>query len=257
LNILAVEAHPDDVEFLCAGTLARLAALGHAISILSVTGGEYGSATLNQEQVRELRAEESREAAAVIGAQFHLANGRDKHFIFNEAVRNRMVEIFRIARPDIVFALSPKDYVLDHDFASLLARDAATAASVVTLQTGETNPAPPLRGIPYLYYCEPMWQMDVFGDPVPSGTYVDISETLEAKKRMLACHVSQVEFMRGRFGEPDVAEIVETFGRNAGRAAGFAYAEGFRQHKAPPFPSDDVLAKLVGGRAGRREEKRG
>ncbi len=246
MNILAVEAHPDDVEFLCAGTLARLAALGHAISILSVTGGEYGSTTLNPQQVRELREREARDAAAVIGAQFHLANGWDKHFIFNEPVRNRMVEIFRRIQPAIIFALSPRDYVLDHDFSSLLARDAASAASTVTLQSGELDPAPPLTYIPYLYYCEPMWQMDVFGDPVPSSTYVDITQTMEVKKRMLACHVSQVEFMRGRFGEPDMAEIVESFGKRAGKAAGCVCAEGFRQHKAPPFPAEDVLVKLVG-----------
>ena len=258
MNITAVEAHPDDIEFMCAGTLARLSHLGHAVSILSVTGGEYGSATLVPEQVRQLRVREAQDAAAVINATFYCANGWDKHFIFNEPVRNRVIEILRISRPDIVFAPSPKDYVLDHDFASLLARDAATAASVGTLNTGELAPAPPLPRIPYLYYCEPMWQMDIFGNPVPSSTYVDVTEALETKKHMLACHVSQaaymherlghIAFMRGRAGESDLdlPEIIESFGRNTGQAAGFAYAEGFRQHLAPPFPSDNILVELLG-----------
>lgn len=245
MNVLAVEAHPDDVEFLCAGTLARLAQDGHRITILSITGGEGGSKTLTADEVRKIRRKEAEAAAAILNGKFYLAQGRDKHFIFNEQVRNQVCEIFRLVVPDIVLAPSPKDYVLDHDFASLLARDCATAAAATNFETGAIAGEPPVRKIPHLYYCEPLFQMDIFGEPVPSSTYVDITAVMETKRRMLACHVSQAEFMSKHFGE-NMAGMIEDWGRNNGRVIGCDYAEGFRQHLAPPFPNNNILAELIG-----------
>lgn len=246
MNILAVEAHPDDVEFICAGTLARLAEKGHRISILSVTGGEGGSKTLTPDEVRKLRKKEAEASAAILDGRFYLARGRDKHFIFNEQVRNQVCEIFRLVVPDIVFALSPKDYVLDHDFASLLARDCATAACTTNLETGALTEAPPPAKIPYLYYCEPLFQMDIFGEPVPSSTYVDITSVMDTKRRMLDCHASQQQFMNKHFGEASMVEMIERWGRKNSRVIGCEYAEGFRQHLAPPFPNRNILVELLG-----------
>ena len=249
MKVLAVGAHPDDVELFCSGTLARLAERGHDIAICSVTGGEYGSKTLSPEEVRPIRLREAETAAAVINGKFYYAEGRDKHFIFNEQVRNRLCEIFRVVAPDIVFAHSPKDYVLDHDFASLLTRDCATAATAPPFKTGSNAPMPPTPRIPYLYYCEPGWQMDIFGDPVPSSTYVDISAVMETKRRMLACHVSQVTFMRAHLGGGNELDALsEQWNRNNGQVVGCAYAEGFRQHVMPPFPGDNILVQLVGAK---------
>jgi hypothetical protein len=71
---------------------------------------------------------------------------------------------------------------------------------------------------------------------------------MDTKRQMLDWRVSQKEFMSRHFDEPSLNEIAERFGRNAGQAAGFVYAEGFRQHVAPPFPSDNIVVKLLGAR---------
>jgi N-acetylglucosamine malate deacetylase 1 len=256
MKILSVEAHPDDTEILCGGTLARLADLGHEIAICSVTGGEYGSKILPPEKVREMRAREAEASAAILNGKFYIAEGRDKHFIFNEHVRNSLCEIFRIVVPDIVFAHSPKDYILDHDFASLLARDCASAALHPTFETGSHAPAPPTDKVPYLYYCEPLWHMDIYGDPVPSSTYVDITGVMDTKRRMLACHASQVEHMGERYGaEVVLTSLYEPWNRENGMIAGCAYAEGFRQHVCRPFPSENILVELIGAKHIRAEAK--
>src|SRR5262245_10112077 len=122
MKILAVEAHPDDVEVLCSGTLARFAALGHEIAILSVTAGQLGSVALSREESIRNRLREAEASAAVLNAKFYYAGIADKHVFFDDTTRNRIAEIFRIIDPDVVFAPSPKDYILDHEFSSVLAR---------------------------------------------------------------------------------------------------------------------------------------
>src|SRR5262245_20764206 len=161
MNILAVAAHPDDIEFMCAGTLARLAALGHSISVLSITAGENGSMTRGAEEMVRVRHAEGLAAAAVLNGDFYLAGVPDKHIFFEKGPRDLVTEIFRHVLPDMIFALSPQDYILDHEYASTIARDAAIAASTPNFRTGAANPAPLMKTIPYLYYCAPIPLMDV------------------------------------------------------------------------------------------------
>lgn len=259
MNILAVEAHPDDIEFMCAGTLARLAALGHSISVLSISAGENGSMTLGPEEMIRRRHAEGIAAAAVLNGDFYLTDVRDKHIFFEKRPRDLATEIFRRVKPDVVFALSPQDYILDHEFASMIARDAATAASAPNFRTGDADPAPLMKTIPHLYYCAPIHLVDVFGDPVYSSTYVDISSTIDTKEKMLACHASQREWMKIRFGMDNYVETMRHWAQQTGEQCGMEYAEGFRQHLAPPFPSDNLLVNLLGAKYlpinARRDEK--
>ncbi len=247
MKILAVEAHPDDVELLCAGTLARLAALGHEIAILSITPGELGTMGDSLEAAAACRQREAEQSAALLGGRFYSAGIPDKHVFFNDENRNRVTEILRHIRPDLIFAPSPKDYILDHEMSSLLVRDAATAASARLFSTHIDNGAPPTDKIPYLYYCDPVGRIDIFGNPVHATTYVDIAETLDVKLRMYHCHASQVEFLRHRH-RVDYTETIRRWGVESGQLAGLALAEGFRQHVAPPFPKDNILVELLQAR---------
>ena len=67
MNILAVGAHPDDIELNCAGTLAKYAAQGHKVFICTATNGNIGSATLPKEEIGRIRKEEAATSAAIIG----------------------------------------------------------------------------------------------------------------------------------------------------------------------------------------------
>ena len=72
MRILAIHAHPDDLEILAAGTLARLARLGHSITFATMTPGDCGTAEYDPETIAKMRREEARDSAAMIGADLCL-----------------------------------------------------------------------------------------------------------------------------------------------------------------------------------------
>ena len=127
-TILAVHAHPDDIEHLAAGALAILAAKGHAIRIATLTAGECGSAVDRPRRDRRASARPRRRApAALIGAEYRCADLPDLGVFNDDASRRAVTELIRWAAPDLVLAASPADYHPDHEAASQLTRDACFA----------------------------------------------------------------------------------------------------------------------------------
>ena len=113
--ILSVLAHPDDAEFLCAGTLLRLAREhGWQIHIASMTPGDCGSAELPPDQIAAVRRAEGARAAALAGGHYHCLEERDLRVIYNEAALEKVVRLINQVRPTVVFTHSPDDYHLDH-----------------------------------------------------------------------------------------------------------------------------------------------
>jgi len=128
-KILAFGCHPDDIEFMCAGTLSLLAKCKYEIHIAVMTGGEAGSPTLSPQQIREKRLQEGANSADVIGAYFHYAGGHDLEVEYNNQYRKMAVRIMREVNPHIVFTCPPMDYLLDHEETSRIVRNAAYIAS--------------------------------------------------------------------------------------------------------------------------------
>jgi LmbE family N-acetylglucosaminyl deacetylase len=81
MKILAIGAHPDDVEIFCGGTIAKYAAKGHEIVMVSVTNGEIGSKELSCEEIIKIRRKEGEAAAKVIGAEYVWMGYRDQQFM--------------------------------------------------------------------------------------------------------------------------------------------------------------------------------
>ena len=146
---------------------------------------------------------------------------------------------------------SPRDHLLDHEIASLVVRNACFAAPVPNFHTGQLPGAPPTEGIPHLYYASPPAGMDIFGDPVPTAVYIDISAVIGLKSDMLACHKSQHAWLRTQHGMEEYLDEVRQWNADLGKQIGVEYAEGFRQHLGYPYPNNDRLAKLLGGTAKR------
>ena len=151
--ILALHAHPDDIETLCAGTLATLAVEGHDIRIVTATAGECGSESTDLEQTGRIRRGEAARAAQMIGAEYRCADLPDLSVFNDDPSRRRITEMVRWSRADIVLAPSPADYHPDHEAVSQLVRDACFAASVPNYRTGG---AAPLTAIPHLYFMDPI-----------------------------------------------------------------------------------------------------
>ena len=240
---LAFLAHPDDAEFLCAGTLVRLAEAGWAVHIGTCTPGDCGTMTETRWNISATRTEEARKAAAMIGAEYHCLDERDGFVVYDKTTLAKAVDLFRRVAPTLVFAHAEKDYMMDHEMASLVAR----AASFVY---GAPNASafPLLEGsqVPYLYYCDPVEGRDHLGRPVEPTTLVDISGQIEKKTEMLACHASQREWLRAHHGNDEYLDSMKRHAAMRGRESDAAVAEAFVQHRAHPYPTDDILAKLLG-----------
>src|SRR5262245_9887658 len=126
-RLLAVMAHPDDVEILTGGTLFHFRALGWALGIVTMTKGDCGSTIHSREEIAQIRIGEARAAADFLGASFACAGLMDIEVFANVENMRKVVEIMRDFDPQIVITHSPVDYMLDHEETSRLVRGATFA----------------------------------------------------------------------------------------------------------------------------------
>ena len=187
-RILAIHAHPDDVEFQCAGTLALLRDRGCHLTIASMTPGDCGSVDRDAEAIAAIRRGEARDSAALIGADYLCLEFRDLAIFDDDESRRRVVETLRRARPDLVLTAPPVDYLCDHEATSRLVRDACFAATLANYKTRQWEPGPVLPRIPHLYFMDAIEGIDRDGQPQPAGFLVDVSTVAGIKRKMLACH---------------------------------------------------------------------
>ncbi|MCS7316533.1 MAG: PIG-L family deacetylase [Bryobacterales bacterium] len=245
-RILAIHAHPDDVEFLAGGTLALLAARGHAITIVTMTPGDCGSTEYPAEEIASIRRREAGTAAALIGATYRCAEFRDLSIFNDHESRRRVTEILREFQPELVLTSSPVDYLCDHETTSMLVRDACFAAPAPNYSTGALQPNPPLPAIPHLYFMDPAGGVDREGNPIVPDFVVNVESVFETKKRMLAEHRSQREWLMKHHGVDDYMILMEEWTRRAGSHAGIPLGEGFRRYKGHPYPQTPLLEELLG-----------
>src|SRR5262249_42280169 len=141
---LAVLAHPDDAEFLCAGTLLRLRKeQGWTIHIATMTAGDCGSAEHGPADIARIRRSEAMSSARTIGATYHCAEERDLRLIYNEPVLEKIARLLNAVGPQVVFTHSPDDYHLDHEQTSKIVRAATFAAPIPNFLHGR-HVHPPL-----------------------------------------------------------------------------------------------------------------
>jgi LmbE family N-acetylglucosaminyl deacetylase len=245
LRILAIHAHPDDVEFQCAGTLLLLRAQGCHLTIAVMTPGDCGSDELPPDEIAALRREEARRAAHVVGAESVCLEFRDLSIDVDDPSRRRVTEALRRARPDIVLTAPPVDYMSDHENTSRLVRDACFAAPARNYLTRQWDPAPPLPRIPHLYYVDAVEAVDLHGTPLPADFVVDVTSVFDRKRQAFACHESQRAWLRKQHGLDDYLETVERWSASRGAQIGVPYGEGFRQHVGHPYPATPLLQDLL------------
>ncbi len=224
MNILAVGAHPDDIELLCAGTLARYAAQGHRIFLASFTCGDMGDLTIPPAELGRLRRQEAEASAAILGAILLWPGITDELVYPNAEQRRVMIDLLRQADPDVLFTHSPTDYHPDHRYVSQLVFDAYFPKGLPHLP-GQSQPACRF-GQTQVYYMD-----NLAGIGFTPSDYVDITAVMDTKRRMLECHQSQVKPMR-ELAQTDLVELIEIQARFRGMAAGCRYAEGFTRLEA-------------------------
>lgn len=230
VEILAVGAHPDDVELGCWGTLALLARAGRSVGILDLTRGEAGT-----RGTPETRAAEAAEAARLLGARFRdgldLGDGNLKT---DRAAELEVIEVVRRRRPRLVFAPLPNDRHPDHVRAGRLVTDAAFYAGLRALETG----LPPHRPQQVVYFpstflAEPTFLVDVTGtlDVKLAAVRAFRSQFFDPASKEPATFISSPEFLEG----------VTARARAFGRLANVGAAEGFVSPR-PPLLADPLAA---------------
>lgn len=245
LRILGIHAHPDDLEFQCAGTLALLAQEGHAIVMATMTPGDCGSRELGPEEIAAMRREEARRSAELIGAAYECLEFRDLSIVVDNDAKRRVTELIRRVRPDIVLTAPPQDYMDDHEATSHLVRDACFNASCPNYATRQWEPAAATDKIPHLYYVDPVEGRDLWGEPITPHFFVDVTTTFDKKRDMLACHDSQRSWLRAQHGIDEYLDNQRRWAKVRGEQVGVKYAEAFRQHRGHPYPGDNLLADLL------------
>jgi LmbE family N-acetylglucosaminyl deacetylase len=246
---LSVLAHPDDAEFLCAGTLIRLKREhGWEIHIATMTAGDCGSAEHSPDEISSIRQIEARNACDTIDAIYHCVGELDLRVYLNERTVDKLCRLLNAVRPSVVFTHSPEDYHLDHEQTSNIVRAAAFAAPIRNyLHRGHHHePFPPLDRIPHLYYCDPLEGKDQFGREIAPHFRIGISDVIDDKAKMLECHESQRAWLRKHHGVDNLVESMREWSSRQGERAGVGFAEGFRQHLGHSFPQDNILASLLG-----------
>jgi LmbE family N-acetylglucosaminyl deacetylase len=238
---LSFLAHPDDAEILCAGTLALLAQHNYEIHIATATPGDCGSMTLPREQISSIRKQEATTAAAIINAHYHCLDESDGFVVYDKPTIRKALDLFRAIAPTLVFTHAPRDYMLDHEQVSLLARGASFLYSAPNIST---LPRHPDSVVPHHYYSDPLEGIDPFGHPVSPTTFIDITATLDTKLKMLSEHASQRDWLRAHHGMDEYLAAAQRHSAVRGRLARVPHAEAFIQHRGHAYPHDDLLATL-------------
>lgn len=186
LDVLAIGAHPDDVELGCGGTVALLARAGHRVGLLHLTRGESGTRGSEEERRAEARA-----AADVLGAAAVLyldcGDGRFRH---GEAEEDALIGVLRRHRPELVLGPTPSDRHPDHGRAHRLVSDACFYAGLAARRIEASPDLPAHRPAAMFAYMQ--------HDPFEPALVVDVTAVWDAKQRALDCYRSQIHQ-----GEPD------------------------------------------------------
>lgn len=219
MRYMAIGAHPDDLELRCYGTLAKLKAQGHEIAVCNIANGCLGSMTIPPEELKIIRSNEAKKAAATIGAK-HYEIGVDDMQVnrFDEEASRRLVDAIRNFKPDVIFLLSPDDYHKDHIEASWLTFYASFSSSLPNYVTDEPNH--PV--VPVLYYMD-----NTRGLHFDPTEYVDISDYVDLRLKAFCCHESQLEWLKGHTGA-NMLEKTKLHAAFRGYQCGVEYAEAFR-----------------------------
>lgn len=235
---IAIASHPDDIEFMMAGTLIRLKEAGYEIHYMNIANGALGSAVMDFEETIATRRREAMSSAALIGAVYHESICDDLEVFYNSELLAKVVEVVREVDPEIVLTHGPYDYMEDHVNAGRLAVSAAFCRGMKNFKCDSRYPAR-MRDVA-VYHSMPHSLTDGLRNPVIPELYVDITSVMETKKAMLNCHKSQKEWLDISQGNNAYLEELTSRGRYYGKLSGrFEFAEGWLRHSHLGFGPEE------------------
>lgn len=258
LEVVAVGAHPDDIEGSVLGTLKLLKDKGHNIHFVTMTAGSMGCPERFGEDIETTRYFEAKASSEKLGATYDCLGQRDTEISDSPESIREIVRMLRRYEADIVFTHPRDDYMLDHE-KTHTAVGAATNYTVIPrycrfeVESAKMHDA--LQSIPHLYYWSPSGCVDLYGEVFPAHFLVTLSqEEVKAKKEGFAMHASQIEWLKRHFGIDQQLKRLETSASlwiphfNLEEKTTHKYAEAFTQDLSCGFPRTDILKEILGNR---------
>jgi LmbE family N-acetylglucosaminyl deacetylase len=220
MTILFFGAHPDDLEILCGGTIARCVAEGHVVWMATATNGNVGSPTLTNDEIGAVRKKEAEAAAKCLGAAGLIWLNENDEFLFDdERTRLKFVDAVRQAQADVIVTHNPNDYHPDHIACSKLASDARILSAVRLIKTEHAH----LPKSPELFHMD-----SVAGMRFEPQFFVDVSAHFGLKQQAVQCHHSQNAWLKSIFNT-DLSHHVQVQSAFRGLQCGVSYAEAYVQ----------------------------
>jgi len=218
--VLAVGAHPDDLEINCYGTLAKYVKLGHNVVACTLSNGNMGHYTIMPDELRKIRRVEAENAAATIGARYVCADYGDAEIDpADKGLRNKLIEIIRDVNPDVIITHDPSDYMPDHVNAYHIV---FYSAFVATLPHYNMDIKGDARVVP-IFLME-----NTMGVNFVPTEYVDITDEIDKKIEAVSCHKSQIVWLK-EHDNFDMPRYISISAEYRGVQCGVKYAEGFKQ----------------------------
>lgn len=246
---MAIMAHPDDIEFVAAGTLLLLKDQGFEIHYMNLANGDCGSQVTSREETARIREGEGRRAAEVLGAVFHPSLCGDLEVTYEIGLLRRLSAVVREVRPSVVLTHYLEDYMEDHVNAARLACSAVFARACPNFATdppreyGTEDCA--------LYHAMPVGLRDRLRRRVRPGAYADTTPAHDLKRRALESHESQRAWLDSSQGLGCYVSAMDAMSQEVGRMSGrFRHAEGWTRHLHLGYTArdEDPLAGILGDR---------
>lgn len=230
LDLIAVGAHPDDVEIACGGTLARLAHKGYQVGIVDLTDGEPTPLSPGP----DVRLEEAQRAAEILGVALRINLNLPNRRLFDSfETRVALAKVFRRHRPKVVLGFGGKTVLASPDhYQAMLITDAAVFYSRLTKWDEHFDGLPVHTITNQLSFPIALHGLEL---PEAQGHFVaDIGPTLAIKLEAVRCYATQFPATKaGIFG------AIETMNRYHGLTAGFEAGEVFMTYR--PVGVDDLM----------------
>lgn len=246
-TVLAIAAHPDDIEYVMAGTLLRLRARGWTVHYFNLCSGNCGSLEMDAATTARTRLAEAQASAALLGATFHPPIADDLELAYTTPLLRQVAAVVRAVNPSIVLTHAPVDYMEDHMMAARLAVTAAFAKNIPNFTSD-----PPHTGVPgdvAVYHAMPHGLRGPLREAVEPDLFVDTTGVHETKLAALACHQSQQGWLAASQGMNSYLQTMDDMSREMGRRSGrFVHAEGWRRHLHLGLAQHEIdpLAEEVG-----------
>ncbi|MFN7140977.1 MAG: PIG-L deacetylase family protein [Limisphaerales bacterium] len=225
----AIAAHPDDIEFMMAGTLLLLKKAGYEIHYMNLSRGNCGSVEYDSATTAKVRLKEGKKAAEILGAHFHPPFCNDLEIFYDLKSLKQLAAVIREVKPSVILTHSPADYMEDHMNTCRLVVSAAFTRSMPNFKSIPSRPTEPYDCT--IYHGLPHSLTDNLRQPITPGAYVNTTSVFDTKLEALKAHQSQQSWLDASQKLNSYLQTCEDISLRVGKLSKkFKHAEGWRRH---------------------------